>query len=86
MPSLLLVVFFLQLLIHLINTIGAPAINDLVKTPSPMIRPPLTSLFLNRVFYLAMVPLQQAPIFHRCLCARANSSPARSGSAETRNE
>lgn len=86
MPSLLLVVFFLQLLIHLINTVGAPAINDLVKTPSPMISPRLISSLLNRGFVLVMVPLQQAPIFHRRLCARANSSPARSRSAETRNE
>lgn len=31
MPSLLVVVFLLQLLINLINTIGAPAINTLVS-------------------------------------------------------
>ena len=30
MPSLLLVVFVLQLVIHLINTVGAGAINNLV--------------------------------------------------------
>lgn len=41
MPSLLVVVFLLQLLINLINTIGAPAINTLVslisypRFPSP---------------------------------------------------
>lgn len=33
MPSLLLVVFILQVLIHLANTIGAQAINDLVNLP-----------------------------------------------------
>ncbi|KAL8645899.1 MAG: hypothetical protein Q9210_006449 [Variospora velana] len=39
MPSLLLVVFILQILIHLVNTVGAQAINDLVTSvfysPSP---------------------------------------------------
>ncbi|MCJ1225451.1 GET complex subunit get1 [Toensbergia leucococca] len=30
MPSLLLIVFALQLIIHLINTVGAPAINNLL--------------------------------------------------------
>jgi hypothetical protein len=32
MPSLLLIVFLLQLSIHLVNTIGAPVINELVRT------------------------------------------------------
>lgn len=32
MPSLLLVVFFLQLAIHLVNTVGAPVIDDLVSS------------------------------------------------------
>ena len=31
MPSLLIIVLFLQLAIHLINTVGAQAINDLVS-------------------------------------------------------
>ena len=31
MPSLLIVVLVLQLAIHLINTVGAQAINDLVR-------------------------------------------------------
>ncbi len=30
MPSLLLIVFFLQLSIHLVNTVGAPVINEFV--------------------------------------------------------
>jgi hypothetical protein len=30
MPSLLLLVFFLQLAIHLVNTVGASAVNSLV--------------------------------------------------------
>ena len=34
MPSILLVVFFLQLAIHLVNTLGAQAINDLVCPPA----------------------------------------------------
>ena len=39
MPSILLPIFLLQLTIHLINTIGAAAINDLVrKGPAPSIR------------------------------------------------
>ena len=34
MPSILLVVFVLQLAIHLANTVGAQAINDLVCPPA----------------------------------------------------
>ena len=34
MPSILVVVFVLQLLIHLVNTLGAQAINDLVNSPA----------------------------------------------------
>jgi hypothetical protein len=30
MPSLLLVVFILQLLLHVINTVGATTVNELV--------------------------------------------------------
>jgi len=33
MPSILVVVFILQLAIHLVNTVGAQAINDLVIPP-----------------------------------------------------
>ena len=33
MPSLLLVVFLLQLLIYVINTVGAATIDQLVRTP-----------------------------------------------------
>lgn len=33
MPSILVIVFFLQLAIHLVNTVGAQAINDLVPSP-----------------------------------------------------
>lgn len=36
MPSLLVVVLLFQLLIHLINTIGAPAINGLVSINYPL--------------------------------------------------
>ena len=31
MPSLLLVVFALQVVIHLVNTVGAPVINEFVS-------------------------------------------------------
>ena len=34
MPSLLLVVFILQFLLHIINTVGASTVNDLVS-PAP---------------------------------------------------
>jgi hypothetical protein len=34
MPSLLLVVFVLQFLLHIINTVGAAAVNDLVSPAS----------------------------------------------------
>ena len=33
MPSLLLVVFVLQVVIHLVNTVGAPVINEFVSGP-----------------------------------------------------
>ena len=35
MPSLLITVFTLQLVIHLVNTIGAPAISNLVRLHGP---------------------------------------------------
>ena len=35
MPSLLLVVFLVQLAIHLVNSIGAEKINELVRCPDP---------------------------------------------------
>ena len=49
MPSLLLVVFVLQLFIHLVNTVGAPVINEFVWTlfsyhQGSFVPPPLTSL------------------------------------------
>jgi hypothetical protein len=31
MPSLLLVVFILQFLLHIINTVGASTVNELVR-------------------------------------------------------
>ena len=34
MPSLLVVIFVVELVVQLINTIGATTINDLVRTPS----------------------------------------------------
>lgn len=33
MPSLMLLVFLLQLAIYLVNTLGATTINDWVRTP-----------------------------------------------------
>ena len=44
MPSLLLVVFTLQLLLHIINTVGANTINELVR-PLPH---PSTAVLLLR--------------------------------------
>jgi hypothetical protein len=41
MPSLLLVVFILQFLLHIINTVGASTVNELV-------RPALTASTLER--------------------------------------
>jgi hypothetical protein len=35
MPSILLTVFILQLVIHIINTIGVSTINNLVTPPKP---------------------------------------------------
>ena len=39
MPSLLLIIFILQLTIHLINTVGATAIDELVLCPPPKLLP-----------------------------------------------
>ena len=36
MPSLLLVVFVLQVALYLINTVGAAAINDFVRLHNPL--------------------------------------------------
>ncbi len=35
MPSLLVVIFVVELVVQLINTIGATTINDLVRTRPP---------------------------------------------------
>lgn len=46
MPSLLLIVFFVELAVHLVNTVGAATINDLVRPHAdPLSRrpPPVTS-------------------------------------------
>lgn len=40
MPTLILTIFLLQLIIHLVNTIGASSINELVRFPS--LSPPLS--------------------------------------------
>lgn len=69
MPSLLLVVFVLQLLIHLVNTVGAPVINEFV-------RPSLRSCFgvyftcseQQLIVSLAMDTLQQTPHLHLRRC------------------
>jgi hypothetical protein len=37
MPSLLLVVFILQLSLHIINTVGVNTLNELVQPPAPPI-------------------------------------------------
>jgi hypothetical protein len=37
MPSLLLVVFVLQFLLHIINTVGASTVNELVRLPAPVL-------------------------------------------------
>jgi hypothetical protein len=39
MPSLLLVMFMLQLFLHIINTVGATTINELVRLYSHKIPP-----------------------------------------------
>jgi hypothetical protein len=45
MPSLLVTVFILQLAIHLVNTIGASAVNTLVRQyPSPVAEPTRSNL------------------------------------------
>ena len=46
MPTLLLTIFLIQLSIHLINTIGASTINELVR-PLPTVGPTSLPLFLE---------------------------------------
>ena len=51
MPSLLLVVFVLQLVIHLVNTVGAGIVNNLVCFDKPFYRvsfQSLDNLYLHR--------------------------------------
>lgn len=52
MPSLLLVVFILQLLLHIINTVGANTVNELVGPAS-------TRLIIAGLidYYIAMDPV-----------------------------
>lgn len=60
MISLLLIVFLLQLFIHLVNTVGAPVITEFVHIAYCFLHKrysPLTS-------YLAMATLQQTPDFN----------------------
>jgi hypothetical protein len=57
MPSLLLVVFTLQFLLHIVNTVGAAAVNELV---SPAFLHGAHELHTN-ITTTVMDSLQQAP-------------------------
>ena len=60
MPSLLLVVFVLQVIIHLVNTVGAPVINEFV---SDLSGPPDCWLaFQQLMWIIAVDALEQASI------------------------
>jgi hypothetical protein len=57
MPSLLLVVFALQFLLHIINTVGANTVNELVS-PAPTRCP---HVHQANIAAAVMATLQQAP-------------------------
>lgn len=77
MPSLLIIVFVFQLALHLINTVGAPIINDIVSFPVLLPCAPLqgrlldkngnTDFFFFKLLspYLAMVSLHQILSYRR---------------------
>lgn len=48
MPSLLIIVFVFQLALHLINTVGAPIINDIVSFPVLLPCAPLQGRLLDK--------------------------------------
>lgn len=81
MPSLLIVVLVLQLAIHLVNTVGAQAINDLV---SPLPQTPRRDTDILDIE--AMDPLQQSPDSALSGHAVANTAPGRSRPPEARDE
>ena len=58
MPSLILLVFVIQLAIHLVSTFGGQAINDLVHTYSYP-RPANGDNHADNI--LAMAPLHETP-------------------------
>ena len=66
MPSLLITVFIIQLVIHLINTVGAKTINEIVRpypptyphVPSPH---PLTHLKLWTLYLRLPLPASLSP-------------------------
>lgn len=72
MPSLLIIVFVFQLALHLVNTVGAPILNDIVSFPLllPCASPGLLNkncnidFYLPSLLYLAMVSLHQI-VSHR---------------------
>ena len=79
MPSLLVVVFLLQFVIHLINTVGASAINNLVYFPTIYLFPGIN-------IQAAMDSLQQASDFHLYICPTAIEASYRDSRAKARNE
>ena len=80
MPSLILLVFIIQLAIHLISTFGGQAINDLVCSIQP--RP--TTNHTNHS--LAMAPLHQTPRPAVQTSRRRRNPPQRSRPTQPRND
>ena len=60
MPSLLLVVFVLQVVIHLVNTVGAPVINEFVSDLCGLVGCRLA--FQQLIWIIAVDALEQASI------------------------
>lgn len=87
MPSILVIVFVFQLAVHLVNTIGAQAINDLVtlsrKIAFPLCVAPDT---LTATPPPVMDPLQQDPYLPLLSHALAGRAQPGSRASEARDE
>lgn len=78
MPSLLITVFVLQLVIHLVNTVGATGINHVVRLNSS---PRLCSWSLTDSV-AAVGPVEQASYLDLPSSRGANTTSPRSGPLE----
>lgn len=80
MPSILVIVFILQLAIHLVNTVGAQAINDLVIPPPKLPSHSASSTYTNSDFLVTSYGRSTAtsPPLTPQPCARRTSAAGKS--------